>query len=237
MQTADWLIIGILIAGMFLSVAFRKLTLTGALTGGLLASLIYLGAGFTGIILMTAFFIMGTLSTGHKLPVKESFKAAEKSKGKRNAVQVLSNAGVPALCGLLAWWYPEKAPLFRLMLAAGFSSATADTLSSELGTVYGKKFYNIITLRPDKRGLDGVVSLEGTMLGAIGSSIIALIYSINHGFHYAFAWIVLAGVVGNWADSFMGATVQRRHYLNNNGVNLFNTAVAAMVAWLLTWLH
>lgn len=237
MQTGGWLLIGILAAGMFLSVYFRKLNLLAALTGGVLAGCIYLGAGFTGIALMSAFFLLGTLATGHKFYIKEGLKAAEKSKGERNAVQVLSNAGIPALCGLLAWIYPEKAPLFRLMLAAGFASATADTLSSELGTVYGKKFYNILTLRPDLRGLDGVVSLEGTLLGAAGSIIIALIFSIGYGLHYAALWIVLAGVAGNWADSMLGATAQRRRYLNNNSVNLFNTAVAALVAWVLTTLE
>lgn len=237
MESADWLLIGVLATGMSLSIYLRKLDLTGALTGGLLAGLIYLGAGFTGIVLMTVFFLLGTGATAHKMPVKESLKAAEKSQGKRNAVQVLSNAGVPALCGLLAWLYPEYAYECRLMLTAGFSSATADTLSSELGTVYGKKFYNILTLRPDRRGLDGVVSLEGTLLGALGSVVIALIFSFSYGFGYAFLWIVTGGVIGNWADSVMGATVQRRHYLNNNGVNLFNTALAALVAWLLTGLE
>lgn len=237
MQTGDWLLLGILAAGMFLSVYFRKLNLLGALTGGVLAGCIYLGAGFTGIALMSVFFLLGTLATGHQFHIKERLKAAEKSKGERNAVQVLSNAGVPALCGLLAWIYPEKAPLFRLMLAAGFSSATADTLSSELGTVYGKKFYNILSLRPDLRGRDGVVSLEGTLLGAVGSILIAVIFAIGYGFHYEALWIVLAGVVGNWTDSMLGATVQRRHYLNNNSVNLFNTAVAALVAWVLSTLE
>lgn len=237
METADWLLIGVVLAGMFLSAYFRKLDLPGALTGGLLAGLIYLGAGFTGIALMSAFFFLGTLATGHKLALKESLKAAEKSKGKRNAVQVCSNAGVPALCGLLAWLYPESASVFRLMMAAGFSSATADTLSSELGTVYGKKFYNILTLRPDKRGLDGVVSFEGTLLGALGSVIIGLIFSVGYGFHYAFIWIFLSGVFGNWADSVLGATLQRRHFLNNHGVNLLNTILATLVAGLLTTLE
>lgn len=237
METADWLLIGVLVAGMFLSVYFRKLDLTGALTGGLLAGLIYLGAGFTGIALMSAFFLLGTLATGHKMALKESLKAAENSKGKRNAWQVFSNAGVPALCGLLAWIYPENASLFRLMLAGSFSSATADTLSSELGTVYGKKFYNILTLRSDKRGLDGVVSLEGTLLGALGSIVIALIFSIEYGVHYASLWIFIAGITGNWVDSVLGATLQRRHYLNNNAVNFFNTILAALVAGLLTALE
>lgn len=233
MRAEDWVLIVILLAGMFLSVSFEKLNLLGALTGGLLAGFLYLGAGFTGVAMMAAFFLLGTLATGHKIAVKESLKAAEKSKGKRNALQVLSNAGIPALCGLLAWVYPQKASLFRLMLAAGFSSATADTLSSELGTVYGKKFYNIVTLQKDVRGKDGVISLEGTLLGVLGSLLIALIAYISYGGQLTLFWVIVAGTLGNLSDSYMGATLQQRNYLSNNGVNLFNTLLAVLAAALL----
>ena len=64
--------------------------------------------------------MLGTLATGHGIEVKEALKAAEKSKGKRNAVQVLSNAGLPAICGLLAWIFPEQTYPFRLMMASAF---------------------------------------------------------------------------------------------------------------------
>jgi uncharacterized protein (TIGR00297 family) len=225
-----WLLAGILLTGMALSVRLRKLTLTGALTGGLLALFIYLGSGFTGIGIMAAFFIMGTLATGHRIEVKEALKAAEKSKGKRNAMQVLSNAGLPAICGLLAWIFPEQAYPFQLMMAAAFSSATADTLSSELGTLYGKKFYNIATFRKDRKGLDGVVSLEGTLIGLLGSIVIAVLFALGFDWSLGPLWILVAGTVGNLADSLLGATLQRRHYLSNNGVNLFNTILAALTA-------
>jgi len=227
----------LLFTGMVLSVLFRKLTVLGALTGGLLALLIYLGAGFTGISLMAAFFLLGTLATGHRMQVKQVFKAAEKAGGRRDAIQVLSNAGMPALFGLLAFSFPQHSATFRLLLATSFSSATADTLSSELGTVYGKKFYNIITFRPDRRGLDGVVSIEGSFLGLLGSIIMALIYSFGFGSGLFLLWIIIGGTIGNCADSLLGATLQRRRLLSNSGVNLLNTIIAALAALLLSALE
>ena len=186
---------------------------------------------------MLATRILGTLATSHRLEVKERLKAAEKEKGRRNVIQVLANAAIPSFFGLLAFIFPNLVYPFTLMLAASFSSATADTLSSELGTVYGKKFYNILTLQKDKRGLDGVISLEGTLFGIAGSVIIAILYALDFGWSLSLAWIVLAGTLGNLTDSLLGATLQRRHYINNNGVNLLNTIVAAGSAFLLSSLE
>ncbi len=78
---------------------------------------------------------------------------------------MLANGGVAALAGLPAWLYPQQAGLWQLAAAASLASASADALSSELGSIYGRSFYNILTFKKDKCGLDGVISLEGTLWG------------------------------------------------------------------------
>jgi uncharacterized protein (TIGR00297 family) len=144
----------------------------------------------------------------------------------------LANGGVGGLLGLLAWCFPQQKDLFQLMIAAAFSSATADTLSSELGSVYGRKFYDILSFKNDKRGLDGVVSLEGTLFGMAGSLVIAIIYSIGFGWGLNFIWIVIAGTIGNAVDSLLGAMFERKGFLHNDLVNFFNTLAAALVCLL-----
>jgi uncharacterized protein (TIGR00297 family) len=139
--------------------------------------------------------------------------------------------------GLLAFVMPEKAVLFRVMLAASLASATADTLSSELGNIYGRRFYNIVTFEKDKRGLDGVVSIEGSFLGMLGSTCIAIIYAIGGKYDVNFYLIIVAGTIGNLFDSLLGATLERRNYLNNNVVNFSNTAIAAIVIYLIDLLR
>ena len=139
-------------------------------------------------------------------------------------------AGIP---GLLVWFFPEQRELLQLMMAAALASATADTLSSELGTVYGKRFYNILSFKNDKRGENGVVSIEGTLIGIFGSILIAVVYAIGFGWNSQLGWIVIAGTFGNIADSILGATLERKNYLKNDAVNFINTVIAALTVFVL----
>ncbi len=228
-----WLFIVILFVSVGLSVLSRKLTIAAALTGAVIAWLIFIGAGYTGITMLATFFILGSAATSWKMYLKQQLGFAEKNKGRRTTAQVLANGSVAAIMGLLKWLYPAYANLFVVMMAASLASATADTLSSELGMVYGRKFYNIITFKKDTRGLDGVISVEGTIIGIMGSALIAIIYSIGFGYTSNFFRIIIAGTTGNIADSLLGAILERRNYIHNNAVNFLNTLIAAITALLL----
>jgi uncharacterized protein (TIGR00297 family) len=224
----------ILLTGMLLSIYFRKLTVPAAITGGIIGVLVFTGAGFTGIVMMAAFFILGSAATSWKIKTKHQLGLAETNKGRRTATQVTANAGVAAILGLLASLYPQQKDVLHLMMAAAFSSATADTLSSELGNICGSKFYNIITFKKDQRGLNGVVSLEGILLGLAGSMIIGIIYTTGLEWDITNALIVIiAGTTGNLSDSFLGATLERNQFLKNNAVNFMNTCAAAITGLFL----
>ncbi|SFC75867.1 DUF92 domain-containing protein [Spirosoma endophyticum] len=231
-----WIVVSCLLVGMALSVKARKLNVTGALTGGVLGFAIFLGAGLPGLVMLGTFFIIGSLATSWRLPDKIAAGLAESNKGRRTASQVVANAGVAGITGLLAWFYPAQADLFQLMLAASFASATADTCASELGNVYGRHFYNVLTWRTDTKGLDGVVSLEGTLLGFLGSCLIGSIYGIGFGWGWPVLWVLMAGTIGNLVDSVLGASLERRGILKNDAVNFLNTLIAALVVLLFpTW--
>ncbi|HEX8460994.1 MAG TPA: DUF92 domain-containing protein, partial [Segetibacter sp.] len=135
-----------------------------------------------------------------------------------------------AICGLSAEFLPEYSTLLQLAIAGSFAAASADTVSSELGNVYGSRYYNIITFKKDRRGLDGVVSLEGTLAGIVASALIAIIYYLFfRSFEAAFC-IVLAGAIGNIVDSVLGAILERKNKIGNNMVNFSNTVAGALVA-------
>lgn len=233
MTITEVVIYGILLLGSALSYTAKKLTLAGAITGAIVGLLMYKGAGLTGLIILAVFFISAIWATKWQLAKKVAIGAAEENKGRRTAGQVLANGGVAALLGAVGWYLPSHTSLITLMIAGSFAAATADTLSSELGTVYGRRFFNILTFKKDTRGLDGVVSIEGTLIGLVGALLIAIVYAVSFGWDGAIGWIVLAGVTGNLIDSILGALLERKGLIGNNVVNFLNTAVGAGVCWLL----
>lgn len=217
---------------MLLSVQKGKLTLPAALTAGVVGLLVLAGSGYAGFSMLAAFFVMGVLATAHQRQRKARVAGNEPHTEKRKASQVLANGGVAALLGLIALLDDDHRSLYLLMTAASLSAAAADTLSSELGTVYGSRCFNILTFRRDQRGLDGVVSLEGTLLGLAGSIVIAGIHALFAGPGYGGFIIVLAGTAGNLLDSLLGATLERKGLIGNDPVNLLTTLFAALLVLL-----
>ncbi|MBO0356642.1 DUF92 domain-containing protein [Hymenobacter sp. BT186] len=216
--------------GMGYSSRARKLTPAGVWVGGGLGLLIFLGAGYLGLGLLGLFFGLGTAASAWRVADKRRLGLAEENRGRRTAGQVVANAGVAGGLALLSWPYPAFAPLAILMLAGSFAAATADTLASELGNIYGSRYVNILTFRPDKRGENGVVSVEGTLLGVAGSGVIAVAYCLSYGWGPWLWWLLVAGTAGNLVDSLLGATLERRGLLSNNTVNLLNTLAGAGTA-------
>lgn len=203
----------------------KKLTPAAAVTGCGVAACCFFGTGPAGAALMAAFFILATVATA----VGKEGRAGE---APRTAAQVVANGGFAALVGIVCLFFPLYTPTGLLITAAAFSSATADTVSSELGTVWGGRFYDVWSWKPGRKGENGVVSVEGTVCGLVGSVAIATVYAAFAGWGVAVFWIVVAGTAGNFADSLLGAVWERKGYIGNNAVNFLNTAVAAAVVWL-----
>lgn len=211
------------------SVQKKKLTPSAAIAAAAMGILIFKATGLNGMLMLLSFFGISVWATAHKKQIKNKHQSATGENTGRNVGQVFANGGVAALAGLLMLIDPAHHNLYHLMMAASLASALADTLSSELGMVYGRSYVNILTFKKETNGLDGVISLEGTLIGALG----ALIIGILHGGPIIPVLIItIAGILGNLCDSILGATLERKRWIGNNAVNFLNTLIAALLGGL-----
>jgi len=232
----------------------RSATAGAALAGmAITASMMFATATFpylpwkTALVPILTVLILTSLATrvGHKH--KENLGTAESRTG-REASQVAANLGIAALVSntLVRLWLidhgwihargiiPDATPALALGLAA-LAEAAADTVSSELGQVLSGHPRMITTLRKAEPGTDGAISLGGTAMGIIAAAAVAAAgsWAIGGGTPiFAISWA--GGVFGLFFDSLLGATLERRGFLNNDAVNFLSTASAATIALLLT---
>ena len=218
-----------LVVLMFFCYRLRKLTLLGCLAAGVVGLSVYLADHYRGLLLLLVFFVLSVIATSHKKAFKFKLHPQAGQANGRTAAQVFANGGVAAICALLGVFDEEHLPVYLVMLASSLASALADTLSSELGIVYGRRYYNALTFKKDTNGLDGVISIEGTIIGALGALLVSFSFA---GFSIIAVLIGFAGVIGNFSDSLIGATLERKGFIGNNFVNFLNTLIAAVVGLL-----
>ncbi|HEU5412238.1 MAG TPA: DUF92 domain-containing protein [Candidatus Angelobacter sp.] len=171
-------------------------------------------------------FAVTLLATRAGKSRKEQLHTAEASRG-RSAAQVMANLGVAALIVSLG---PQTWPLLAL---AALAEAAADTSSSEIGMAFSGRTLLLTTWKPVEPGVDGGVSLKGTLAAILAASVIATaavsmqLVPIHQGL-----LVVLAGILGSLVDSLFGALMERRGLLSNDLVNLLSTAAAVGLAWI-----
>lgn len=223
-----------------LSIAFglvvwltRAATGYAAATGAVIAACLYLRTpGWrTALIPLIAMLVLTLTVTRIGRARKEQLNAAESRRG-RSASQVAANLGVASLAAIPLFSPSSRTSLAMLVaIAAALAEAAADTLSSELGQVFGGQPRLLTTLKPVPIGTDGGITLAGTAMGCIGAAIVAAISGLTFSFDLkTSATTFSCAVLGLFADSLLGAVFERRGWLNNDAVNFLSTLIAALAA-------
>lgn len=209
----------------------RGVTTAGAVAGGAVCFLLMLAACWGGFAAVCTVFVMTWAATRVGYRRKQQIGSAERHSG-RNAGQVLANLGVPAVAALLYIWVGDSR--FLLSLAAALSEVTADTLSSEIGTFLGGTPRLVTTWKAVAPGTDGAITSLGSLVALFAALVVASVCAVTNVFAVRMIpKCVAAAILGTLVDSLLGATLERRGVLRNNGVNFLSTAAAATVAWFI----
>lgn len=210
--------------------ATRAVDVSGAVAGAVLGTVTATCLGWRGLLVLAFFVAAGTAATKVGYRGKAAARLAQEKGGRRGAKNALANAGVACTAAFFAATTPQ-ASLYLAAFLGAFATATADTLSSEIGQVRRGPTVLVTTWKPVAPGTDGGVSLGGTLVGTAGALAVAVL-GLVLGLHGPAGVVVVAaaGVFGNFADSLLGATLERRGLLDNEGVNFFATLAGALAA-------
>ena len=233
--------------------ALKAATPMAAVCGGMICLLVTIGTmnarrgyQYTALLPLALLFALTFVATRIGKRRRPDLTSQREARRGRTASQVIANLGIAALVvpgGLFNWYdwtskghgiVPVSVHIVHALVLAALAEATADTLSSELGQAYGGTPYLLTTFRPAPTGTDGAISVIGTAAGVLGAALVtaagawAMHLTLRQSL-YAFA----GGVAGLFFDSVLGATVERRGWLNNDLVNFSSTAFAAMITLLL----
>lgn len=208
---------------------------SGALAGFGVALAIYLGAGPGGFAVLFGVFIMTALATRWRHAIKEEHGRIRDRAG-RDGIQVLANLFAAAAVCVACMLFPKAFDFLMPGVIAALAEAAADTVSSETGEAIRGRTFMIVGFTRVEVGLDGGISLGGTVWGAVAAILVGMLAWITG--LLDLNWSIISagcGFAGMLFDSVLGATLERRGLLANDGVNFVSTVFAADVALLLSW--
>ncbi|MCL4314808.1 MAG: DUF92 domain-containing protein [Candidatus Thermoplasmatota archaeon] len=217
-----------------LALYFRFLDIYGSIGALLIGFYVGILGGFPWLIIMLVFAVTSYLATIAWIRAKKDRNLQEGKNGERRFSNVIS-AGLTGLIlvffNALNTYFFKSDFNFFLLFAISFAVIEADTFASEIGFV-DQKVYMITTGKRVERGINGGISITGTVASLSGALIIAASYSI---LTWSFSpvvdvGIVLMGGLGSVIDSFLGAVFENRNRMTKYQVNFSASFITVVIA-------
>ena len=209
--------------------ALRGVNRSGALAGGLACFLLFAGGGPAAFATLAALFLMTWVATRVGYRRKLALGLAERREG-RNAWQILANLAVAALGSVVFGATGNR--VWMIAAVAALAEAATDTVASEVGQYRRPDARLITTWERVSAGTDGGITLPGSIAGMAAGLATAVVATAGGMVTLSQLWVpVAAGFTGMLIDSVLGATLQRRGWINNQAVNFFATLAAAALAY------
>lgn len=218
--------------------AARAVSVSGAASGAIIGSAIFVALGWQGWMLLFVTFVAASMATRTGRARKQLLGIAEERGGRRGAGNAIANTGVAAIAAVLAGLDVHSAAA-RLAFVAALVAGGSDTIASEIGKAYGRRTWSITSLSRVPPGTSGAMSLEGTIAGLLGAAALgALAIGLGLLALSSLALVVIAATIGAVVESWLGATLEQPGILNNDVLNFINTAAAAGAALIVAdWIR
>jgi uncharacterized protein (TIGR00297 family) len=227
------------------------------MAGWTVGVLVLLGTGWEGGAVLAAFFVSSNLVS--RVGPGGAASALDPKSDRRDAWQVLANGGPAALAAVAA---PGDVDLRIWVLTASLAAAGADTWATALGTHSRVPPRLLWSGRQVTPGTSGGVTLAGSAGAAVGALIVSGTGALATGIWPLVPAGTLIGFAGMLVDSLVGGILQGRFHcprcdvasewrvhrcgsptmqraglawLNNDGVNLLATTLAACAAMAFWW--
>lgn len=215
------------------------LTFDGAVASVAVGYVIGFSSSLEWLVILILFTVIGFGVTLYKLSAKKAKGLHEGKHGERSWKNVLGVSIPCCLFSLASVFFADGSEGFYCVLVGYVSSvavASADTTGSEVG-VKDEKVWMITTFKRTEPGVDGGISV----LGTIASFIAAAITSV-------FAWFVLfgnlnvdvlipifSGFIGCILDSIVGATLETKGYVSKYGNNCITGIAGGIIGSLIAF--
>ena len=194
----------------------RTVSMSGAVVGAMIGTMIFVSAGWRGWTLLLACFLCAAVSSRIGLHRKTQLGIA--------------NTGIASIAGLLAALsYGREAGL--IAMTAALVAGASDTVASEIGKAWGTRTWALVPPRLVRAGTSGAMSLEGTAAGLLGAAALgALAVGLGLVPGSALLPVVVGSTAGALVESLLAASLEAPGILNNDALNFINSALAASVA-------
>ncbi|MBN2325705.1 MAG: DUF92 domain-containing protein [Candidatus Omnitrophica bacterium] len=206
---------------------------SSGVTGGLVIGTIILAmGGWELYVLLWLFFILASLATRLGYHIKVRMGVAQEEGGRRGSKHAVANCLMAALAIVAIGSTDGMDMIMAVFFCGALAAALGDTLSSELGQLFGRSPFMPTTFRKVPAGTVGAISIEGTLYGMMGVILFAAVAYFLEAISGNLApAVMIGGWIGFYAESFIAAYwMDEGVEINNEWMNLLNTFIGGSMA-------
>ena len=221
-----WMAVAVTVGFAMLARLIRGVSASGAVAGAAVSFLLYASAGLGAFLALFSVFLLRSADAegarrhhdhGHLvMQVVASERARETIERRGGRIYVWVRKGRRCCGGLRT-----------LTTAVEPQPAANEAMSANANL--------ITTWEQVPAGTDGGISVAGTAAGVVAASLVTVVCVVTGLLPKSSSGLcAAAAIAGMLADSLLGASLERKRVLNNDGVNFLSTGIAALLAFLLS---